>query len=81
MAKRILITGGAGFIGSEVADELLLYGHRVRVLDNLAAQVHGGSLPEYLDDAAQSVAHWDFTDARGAPLRPVATPEKQNAVA
>jgi dTDP-L-rhamnose 4-epimerase len=47
---RILITGGAGFIGSHVADELLRYGHHVRALDNLSEQVHGSSIdrPEYL---------------------------------
>jgi dTDP-L-rhamnose 4-epimerase len=47
--KRILITGGAGFIGSHLADELLAGGHRVRALDNLTPQVHeGGARPDYL---------------------------------
>lgn len=41
MSGRVLITGGAGFIGSHLADELLEHGYTVRVLDNLAAQVHG----------------------------------------
>ena len=48
---NILITGGAGFIGSHVADELLHHGHRVRALDNLSPQVHGADAtrPAYLD--------------------------------
>ena len=41
MNKHVLITGGAGFIGSHLADELLEKGYRVRVLDNLSEQVHG----------------------------------------
>lgn len=46
---HVLITGGAGFIGSHVCDELLRCGHRVRVLDNLDAQVHESrARPDYL---------------------------------
>ena len=41
MARRVLITGGAGFIGSHVTDELLAAGYEVRIFDNGAAQVHG----------------------------------------
>jgi dTDP-L-rhamnose 4-epimerase len=46
---RVLITGGAGFIGSHLADRLLAEGHEVRALDNLDPQVHpGGERPDYL---------------------------------
>jgi dTDP-L-rhamnose 4-epimerase len=48
---HILITGGAGFIGSHVADEFIDRGHTVRILDNLDPQVHGtgGRLPPELN--------------------------------
>ena len=38
---RILITGGAGFIGSNLVSELYLRGHEITVLDNLSPQIHG----------------------------------------
>jgi dTDP-L-rhamnose 4-epimerase len=57
MGKHVLITGGAGFVGSHVADALLARGHRVRALDSLSPQVHGPSLkrPEYLDPAVELI--------------------------
>ena len=48
-SAHVLVTGGAGFIGSHLADELLVRGHRVRAIDNLTPQVHaGGGRPDYL---------------------------------
>lgn len=41
MIQNILITGGAGFIGSRLALHLIANGHTVRVLDNLTPQIHG----------------------------------------
>jgi len=50
LMQRVLITGGAGFIGSHLADELLHHGYVVRVLDCLLPQVHGPERrrPSYL---------------------------------
>src|SRR5215210_3777146 len=57
MASHILITGGAGFVGSHVADELLAHGYRVRALDSLTSQVHGdvGERPDYLADEVELI--------------------------
>ena len=49
--EKVLITGGAGFIGSHITDLLLEKGYEVKVLDSLDKQVHGedGKLPDYLN--------------------------------
>jgi dTDP-L-rhamnose 4-epimerase len=41
--KRVLVTGGLGFIGRYLCEDLLSHGYRVRVLDSLVEQVHGES--------------------------------------
>lgn len=55
MKDRVLITGGAGFIGSRVARRLLAIGFEVSILDNFSPQIHGehGGLPEDLRDSVQ----------------------------
>src|SRR5690349_24030506 len=57
MAKRVLITGGAGFIGSHTADKLIEQGHQVRILDVLDPQVHGAAhqIPAYLNPGAEFI--------------------------
>lgn len=52
---RVLITGGAGFIGSHTADLLLQKGYKVRILDNLSPKTHFGSWPDYLDEDIEKI--------------------------
>ena len=61
---RVLITGGAGFIGSHAANALFGAGYEVRLLDNLSPQVHGAhrQRPAYLNRDAELVVG-DVTDA------------------
>ena len=50
MNKLVLITGGAGFIGSHTADRLLEEGYRVRLLDSLDPKIHPHGKPSYISE-------------------------------
>jgi dTDP-L-rhamnose 4-epimerase len=50
---RVLVTGGAGFIGSHTVDRLIAQGHQVRILDSLEKPVHLKGKPAHLNPAAE----------------------------
>ncbi len=58
---KILVTGGAGFIGTHLVRELLGHGHEVVILDNLDAQVHGKDAVKRFPAEVESI-HGDVTD-------------------
>lgn len=65
MNPRVLITGGAGFIGSHTADLFLKKGYKVRILDNLS-NTKDGKWPKYLDKRVEKIRgdvrykkHWE----------------------
>ncbi len=63
---RVLVTGGAGFIGGHLVDRLLREGFEVRILDSLEPKVHPKGLPEYVPASAEFI-RGDVTD-RGTML-------------
>jgi len=61
MARRALVTGGAGLIGSHVVDLLVNEGWKVRILDNLEPQTHRRAKPAWINQKAEFV-HGDLRD-------------------
>ncbi len=58
---KVLVTGGAGFIGSHIADLLLASGYHVRILDNLQKPTHLTGKPNYLPEDVEFI-EGDVTD-------------------
>ena len=55
-SKHVLVTGGLGFIGSHIVDELVRRGHRVRIFDSLEPQVHTtGDVPDYANPSTELI--------------------------
>lgn len=52
---KVLIIGGAGFIGSHTADELFQRSYKIRILDNLSPKTHFGKWPDYLNPKFEKI--------------------------
>ncbi|MBO8132139.1 MAG: NAD-dependent epimerase/dehydratase family protein [Candidatus Marinimicrobia bacterium] len=61
---KILVTGGAGFIGSHTVDRLLKEGYDVKIVDNLQKPVHMWGKPDYIPQDAEFI----FGDVRDKRL-------------
>lgn len=64
MKKLVLVTGGAGFIGSHTSDELLKKGYKIRILDLLTPPVHEGTWPTYVKNKGFELMRGDVRDKR-----------------
>ena len=62
--KNILITGGAGFIGSHLTINLVKKGYNVTILDNLSEQIHGKGQNSELYNSVKDIANFILGDVR-----------------
>ena len=62
--KNILITGGAGFIGSKLTKKLVSKGYNVTILDNLSKQIHGENQDSELYKSIKDISTFIFGDVR-----------------
>jgi len=60
--KNILITGGAGFIGSNLTKKLVSKGYNVTILDNLSKQIHGENQDSELYQSIKDISTFIFGD-------------------
>lgn len=80
MSKKILITGGAGFIGSRLTHALVSKGNEVTILDNLSPQIHGNPEASVLYQSIRDKAHFIFGDVRNKADWEKALPGQQVVV-
>lgn len=80
MSKKILITGGAGFIGSRLTHALVAKGHEVTILDNLSPQIHGNPETSVLYQSIRDKAHFILGDVRNRADWEKALPGQQVVV-
>lgn len=64
MSKRVLVTGGAGFIGANLTLKLLEMGYQVTILDSLLPQIHGDPDTSYLYGLVKDKVHFIQGDVR-----------------
>jgi dTDP-L-rhamnose 4-epimerase len=64
MCRNVLITGGSGFIGSNLSLRLLREGYNVRILDNLSEQIHGNGSDSYLYQSIKGLTDFRLGDVR-----------------
>ncbi|VVB83565.1 ADP-L-glycero-D-manno-heptose-6-epimerase [uncultured archaeon] len=61
---NVLITGGAGFIGSHTADLLKKKGYKIKIMDDLSPPVHNGEWPDYVQGKGYELIKGSVTDKK-----------------